>query len=551
MAVHERPFGSLLRKEETLLGVFVIYRQEVRPFTDKQIALLQNFAAQAVIAMENARLITETREALEQQTATAEVLQVINASPGDLAPVFDAMLDKAMRLCGAAFGALMSYDGERARAVSMRGFPPELARLYANPIVPRRDGDSPYARFLRGEPLLHIHDMAADEVRASLASRPRALVELGGARTGLELPLRKDGALLGSMGSTARKSARSPTADRPLTEFRGAGGDRDGERAAPDRDARGVGAADRDRRGAGGHQLLARRPRAGLRGHTWKKHISLCDAASAAFLAYDGEHVSCGGDTENVQTDYAKSCAKSGGRAPDRAARVDQLAAERAVSISSTSAALPMLPPGWPVGSSSWSTRAAPERPWSLCVKKERCSAFMVLYRQEVRPFTDKQIALLQNFAAQAAIAMENARLITETREALEQQTATAEVLQVINSSPGDLAPVFEAMLDKATHLCECRLWTASGRLDGGHFARSQRTGCPSDRRVCSSGSSLIAGTRFPFERLLNGDPFVHITDHQIRRSPSFFVRVREASGPAESARGCFSACAKTNTPRR
>ena len=141
---------AALRRDGKLLGCITAYRQEVRPFTEKQITLLQNFAAQAVIAMENARLITETREALEQQTATAEVLGVINSSPGDLAPVFDAMLEKAMRLCEADFGAFCLFGSESFRVIATRGLPTALNDLLLQGDLPIHLGGIP-DRLRRGE----------------------------------------------------------------------------------------------------------------------------------------------------------------------------------------------------------------------------------------------------------------------------------------------------------------------------------------------------------------------------------------------------------------
>jgi signal transduction histidine kinase len=182
----------LLRDGATIGGVGLA-RNRVEPFTSKEVELVTTFADQAVIAMENARLLTETREALEQQTATAEVLQVINANPGNLAPVFDAILEKAHSLCGAAIGALVLYDGEYFQGAATHGFPEENALL----VRQRHTADAFFLPALvRGERLVHIHDLKSVESRQHDALS-RSHLEKVKTRTLLLVPLRKVDRLLG------------------------------------------------------------------------------------------------------------------------------------------------------------------------------------------------------------------------------------------------------------------------------------------------------------------------------------------------------------------
>src|SRR5262249_24948669 len=183
-------------KDNPLVGVIGIYRLEVRPFSDKQIELVTNFARQAVIAIENTRLLNELRESLQQQTATADVLRVISSSAGALTPVFDAMLEKAMHLCEAAFGGLWTLEENRYAAVAVRGLPPAYAAFLAENTQMPGPGTAPY-RFRRGEQLIHNLDLAAEEPYRVGDPQRRALVDLGGARTALQVPLRKDDAVLG------------------------------------------------------------------------------------------------------------------------------------------------------------------------------------------------------------------------------------------------------------------------------------------------------------------------------------------------------------------
>ena len=175
-------------KEGELIGAIGVYRQEVRPFTDKQIELVTNFAAQAVIAIENTRLLNELRqrtddltESLEQQTATSEVLKVISSSPGELEPVFQAMLENATRICEAKFGILWLYDGKLFRLGAMHGVPQAFADVVIKRGPTQAPEGAPLHRVLNARGPVHT----VDEL---LEPAPGIAARYGGARSLVAIP---------------------------------------------------------------------------------------------------------------------------------------------------------------------------------------------------------------------------------------------------------------------------------------------------------------------------------------------------------------------------
>jgi GAF domain-containing protein len=184
-----------LLKQSKLIGTISIYRQEVRPFTERQIELVKNFAAQALIAIENARLPSELRESLQQQTATADVLKVISRSPGELDPVFQAMLQNAVQICGATFGMLFRYEDASWRAAAMFGVPPAFADFW------RRGPQRPSARTALGRiaqtrQTVHIADVTKEPGYIEGEPIFVAAVTLGQFRTILNVPMLKDSELI-------------------------------------------------------------------------------------------------------------------------------------------------------------------------------------------------------------------------------------------------------------------------------------------------------------------------------------------------------------------
>src|SRR3974377_1259284 len=208
-------------KEDELIGAIAIYRQQVRPFTDKQIELVKNFAAQAVIAIENTRLLNELRqrtddlsEALEQQTATSEVLRVISSSPGELNPVFGAMLQNAISICDARFGALWLYDGSDFRSAALCDVPADFVEFWRRGPHHPTPG-SGLARIVKTTRTVHIAHLKREE--SYLKRDPLVVtgVEVGGIRSLLLVPMLKEGELIGANG-IYRQEVR-PFTDNQIT----------------------------------------------------------------------------------------------------------------------------------------------------------------------------------------------------------------------------------------------------------------------------------------------------------------------------------------------
>ncbi len=195
-------------KEGELIGAICIYRQEVRPFTDKQVELVTNFAAQAVIAIENTRLLNELRESLQRQTATAEVLGIISSSPGELEPVFQAMLQNSVRICEAKFGQMFLTDGDVVRPVANLDVPAALVEFDKQRGTFQPSAGGGLERVIRTKQVIHIADLASEH-----ASNP--VVRLGGAPAQLPSIARRYGRL-----PTSRSSLSAISRNRPSSPSR-------------------------------------------------------------------------------------------------------------------------------------------------------------------------------------------------------------------------------------------------------------------------------------------------------------------------------------------
>jgi class 3 adenylate cyclase/putative methionine-R-sulfoxide reductase with GAF domain len=405
-------------KENDVIGAFTLSRQEVRPFTDKQIALVTNFAAQAVIAIENARLLSELRESLQEQTASAEVLQVIRSSPGDVQPVFAAMLEKAVRICDAKFGNIHRWDGDALHLVAAHNTPPAFAEARGR--SPRRPGPTA-ARMVATKTVVHAADLATEQAYAEQRDPATVeAVELGGVRTFLAVPMLKENELIGSF-SLYRQEVRPFTEKqidlvtnfaaqaviaienaRLLNELRQSLE----EQTATSEVLQVISSSPGDLEPVFAAML--------------EKAVRICDAKFGNIYRWDGEMLVLVA-TQNTPPEFAEvRRSRLLRHTPnDPVGRmIGTKSLVHTADLSKEPEYIERSNPALIAAVEVGGVRTSLQVP---ILKEDELIGALSLSRQEVRPFTDKQIELLKNFAAQAVIAIENARLLKELRGRTEE----------------------------------------------------------------------------------------------------------------------------------
>jgi GAF domain-containing protein len=489
----------LLREDEAI-GAIMIRRQELRPFSQKQIDLLTTFADQAVIAIENSRLFEEVQvrnrdltELLEQQTATSEILRVISSSPTDIQPVFDVLAENATRLCSAQLSAVFRFDGELAHLVAYNGLSSETISVARQAFPKRPDRSSAGMRAILSGAVEEIPDTSADAEYAQgvFASDVKASV--------MAVPMIRDGVPIGAIAVERLQKGKFP---RRQIELLKTFADQAVIAIENVRLFDEVKARTREVSEALEFQTATSEVLKVISRSTSQLQpvldtiveiaVRLCEADYAlVFMLRDGRHHLT---AANNATDELVRHAAEHPVPPGRGSLAGRTAQEgRTVHIPDVLAdpeytltdrqkigkyrsmlGVPLLRDGVVLGTIN-------------------------LVRNAVRPFTDKEIELVTTFADQAVIAIENVRLFDEVQarnrdltEALEQQTATSEILRVISSSPTDIQPVFDVLAQNATRLCDAQL-SVVYRYDGKLVHLMAYNGLSSD---------LIAAARRAFPML-------------------------------------------------